>query len=355
MAVPVATVAAMDEAGLTPEWFSEVFGRPVTAVGRRRIGEGLVGLNVRCALTSPDPAVAASVVVKLPSPDATSRATGIALRNYEREVRFYTEVASTVRIRVPHCHHGSWDPGTGEFVLVLEDMAPAEVGDQIVGCAPAQAEVALVELARLHAPRWGDPTLYDLDWVSRRDEAGMAGVVALYRQFWPGFVARFGHHLTGLERRLGERLGESLPSWLAQRPEPLTITHGDYRLDNLLFATAAGGPPVTAVDWQTPGHGPGVADASYFLGAGLLIDDRRRYERDLVARYHQALGAEGVAGLSGEDTWDQYRLFAFAGVVMTVVASMIVGATERGDAMFGAMAERHFAHAEDLAAADFLS
>ena len=37
-----------------------------------------------------------------------------------------------------------------------------------------------------------------------------------------------------------------------------------------MFAGPTGGSPVAAVDWQTPGHGLGITDVSYFLGAGLL-------------------------------------------------------------------------------------
>ena len=45
---------------------------------------------------------------------------------------------------------------------------------------------------------------------------------------------------------------------------------------------------------------------------------------------------------------------AFAGFVVTVVASMIVERTARGDEMFVAMARRHARHALDLGAADLL-
>ncbi|MCU1368132.1 MAG: hypothetical protein JWN39_3771, partial [Ilumatobacteraceae bacterium] len=46
--------------------------------------------------------------------------------------------------------------------------------------------------------------------------------------------------------------------------------------------------------------------------------------------------------------WQEYRLEAFGGVVMAVVASQIVGGTERSEAMFAAMATRHLQHAIDL-------
>jgi hypothetical protein len=39
---------------------------------------------------------------------------------------------------------------------------------------------------------------------------------------------------------------------------------------------------------------------------------------------------------------------------MTVIASQVVASDDRGVAMFAAMAERHFAHAIDHRAGDFL-
>ena len=133
------------------------------------------------------PELPTSVVIKLPSTDPTSRMTGVMLRNYEREVKFYLEVAASVDIRVPHCHHGDWDAASGDFVLVLEDMTPAEQGDQITGCDVATASWRCVELARLHGPRWNDPTLDDLDWLTRRtgpDDG--AQLQAMFAMFFPG-------------------------------------------------------------------------------------------------------------------------------------------------------------------------
>ncbi len=82
-------------------------------------------------------------------------------------------------------------PASGDFVLVLEDMTPAEQGDQITGCDVATAELAVRELARLHGPRWNDPTLDDLDWLTRRtgpDDG--AQLEAMWTMFFPSFADR---------------------------------------------------------------------------------------------------------------------------------------------------------------------
>ena len=101
------------------------------------------------------------------------------------------------------------------------------------------------------------------------------------------------------------------------------------------------------VDWQTVGLGPGPSDLSYLLGASLLPEVRRRHERELVERYAQRLLAHGVA-VEGDDLWDDYRRFAYGGLIMAIVASTLVRRTDRGDEMFTAMADRHAVQALDL-------
>lgn len=338
---------------VTSDWLSAIFDAAVSVAEVERIGDGLVGMNVRVQMTHDVDGVPASVVIKLPSPDETSRATGIALRNYEREVRFYREIADTVAIRVPRCWHADWDAESGDFVLVLEDMAPAQQGDQITGCSPDLAVAAVSELARLHGPRWDDPALGPLEWLSRRTDGDVAQLEGLWQMFFPGFVDTYGRYLSANAHRLVDRFGSELTTWVQGRTGPLTVTHGDYRLDNLLFGMDVGSPPVTAVDWQTPGHAPGPADLSYFCGAGLLPEDRRAHERALVSAYADALGEFDI-DLDRTLLWEQYSRESFAGVIMAVIASQVVGSNTRSEAMFAAMASRHLQHALDLDALDLV-
>ena len=108
---------------VTPAFLTEVLGRPVEDFDAVPVGTGQMADSVRYSLEPDgDPA---SVVVKFAAANDTSRATGLALRSYEIEVRFYRELAHTVGIRTPRCHHAAVDPATGWFTLVLEDMAPA--------------------------------------------------------------------------------------------------------------------------------------------------------------------------------------------------------------------------------------
>lgn len=331
---------------LTDSWLSAVLNTNVRVRNSARIGDGLVGMNIRLELDS-DGSVPGSLIAKMPSPDPTSRATGIALRNYEREVRFYLEIAPTVDIRVAHCYHAEWHVDGGDFVVVMEDLAPAAQGNQIIGCDASQARTAVLELATLHGPRWNDPTLEDIEWLGRRSSNDSQQLAMLWSMFVPGFVNSYGHYLSPDAIELINRFGQQIGDWADGRDSANTVTHGDYRLDNLMFGGPQGGAPVAAVDWQTTGHGLGITDVSYFLGAGPLPEQRRLIERDLVDEYGQALAEYGVV-VDSDPLWLQYRRDAYAGIVMSVIASQIVGSNDRSEAMFAAMATRHVQHALDL-------
>ena len=339
------------------EFWREVFGAEVTAGAPKRIGEGQVGMNLRYSLSSDAPHVPASVVVKMASPDPTSRATGVSLRNYEREVKFYNQLVGTLDVRSPKCWFADWHEGNGDIAIVLEDMAPCEQGDQIRACGIDHARLAVDQLVKMQGPRWNDDSLTSIDWLQRRDANDVERLSGLIAMVKPGFLAVYrdaiGDQIGNEGLEFIETMAANIEGYVRGKGDAFSVTHGDYRLDNLLFATEAGGVPCAVVDWQTPGHGNGIADLAYFIGAGLLPDDRRRHEWELVDQY-----IEGIESYGHEVDHDwvrhHYRREAVSGVIMAVVASQIVGRTERGDKMFEVMATRHILQGLDNGALSLL-
>ena len=351
-----------DPEGVTAEWLTDVL-RAAGAVGDRRvtvfsaepIGTGQVGCNVRYRLEYDRPGPGPDTVVgKFASRDETSRSTGVQTRTYETEVAFYRDVAGTVEVARPHCFFADVEPGTPDVVLVLEDLAPAVPGDQISGCTPGQAELAVREAARLHGPRWGDPALLEVPWLAEK-AAGDGALVGLFPVIWAGFVDRYRDRLTPDSLEVGERMVAHGRPWAEPGASPLTVCHADYRLDNMLFGPAGSPRPISVVDWQTVRLNVGTSDVSYFLGAAMAPEQRREHEKDLVARYHEALSAYDVGGYGLDACWEDYRRHTFGGFFMAVFASMVVERTERGDAMFMTMANGGAAHVTDLGALEFLA
>lgn len=350
------------EDSINPQWFNDCF----TAAGltgsvhgfeAARVGTGQIGKCVRYVFDFDDQGnLPLSVIGKYPSDDESSRQTGVALHNFLREVRFYQELQSRVTIRTPRCYFAEILNEGPEFFLLLEDLTPAEQGDQLAGCSPEVAKAALRELVGLQAPAWCDESLHELKWLRDADKVNEMDTMALYRQTLPGFVERYGPHLQGDEIDIIKRVGEAQHTPLnADFPEVFSLVHVDYRLDNLMIKQQDSGLSVAAVDWQSITLGAPMNDVAYFIGAGLEPEVRQPVEEDLVRGYHQGLMSAGVVDYSWEDCWLGYRRGAFAGFAVTVVASMLVQRTDRGDTMFTTMARRHARHAIDLNAGEFLT
>ncbi|MGO8877086.1 MAG: phosphotransferase family protein [Acidimicrobiales bacterium] len=358
---PVPIIDTLQE--LTPAWLTSALAASVTIEGERvlDVGIGAIGtgqmcqcarLSVRYDRPSQAPA---SMVIKLPALDETSRATARVLRSYENEVRFYQQLAPTLSVRTPAVFHADIDVDTARFVLLLEDLAPAEPGDQIAGCLPELAEVAIDELVKLHAARWGDPGLANLEWLHGDKDVSRQFLLALLPGLWDGFRQRYAADLESDVLEAGAALFSNLEGYLLLDAAPSTVVHGDYRLDNLLFDGTPGGTPIAVVDWQTVSDGPGPHDVAYFIGAGLRPEHRRPVEDELVRRYHGGLLAAGVSDYGWERCWTDYRRGTWSGLLMAVAASMLVERTERGDEMFLTMADRHARHALDLEALAVIS
>jgi aminoglycoside/choline kinase family phosphotransferase len=239
------------------------------------------------------------------------------------------------------------------FVLLLEDLAPATQGDQLRGCTPEVAASAVRELVGLHAPRWGDPTLAGIEWLTGDRETGRMMLTMLLPNLWDGFTERYAADLGEPVHAAGAALFAHLGNYLTPTGGPETVVHGDYRLDNLLLR--ADGGVAGVVDWQTCTVGPALSDVAYFIGAGLTAEDRRAHEEALVRDYHAGLEGAGVTGYPWEQCWTDYRRGTFAGLMMAVAASMLVERTPRGDEMFLTMAARHSRHVLDLDAAELIA
>ncbi|OBI89116.1 DUF7064 domain-containing protein [Mycobacterium asiaticum] len=332
---------------LTPDWLTAtVRAGTVADFTVERIGTGQMSECYRIGLSYTDGAAAGppSVVLKVAATDPVSRQTGLALGLYEREVRFYHDIAPRLGGAIAPCYHAAIDVATGVFDLLLGDAGQAVVGDEISGATTEQALLAVTELGRLHGPLLGDTALADAPWLNRASPLSQAMITPLYA----GFVERYGDQIAPEHRAVCESLVSSFDGYVAQQAAHDGIrglVHGDFRLDNLLFGTSEGSRTLTVVDWQTVSWGPALTDLAYFLGCALPVQDRREHYDALLGAYHQALGPD--APLSLAEVRDGVRRQGFFGVTMAIVSSMLVERTERGDRLFMTMLQRHCEHVLD--------
>ncbi|HWF53188.1 MAG TPA: phosphotransferase [Solirubrobacteraceae bacterium] len=337
-------------ADLTPMWLAAALGTSEIAdFTAERIGTGQLSESHRIAVryAGHEPGGPGSVVLKVADDDERSRRTGVALGLYEREVRFYAEIAPLLSGPVPECHHASFDRQTGTFCLLLGDAAPAQPGNDIAGCSPAQAWAAVRALGRLHAPALAHAGVTQTNWLNRPSPIN----AAMVRSLLPGFLERYEQRITPEHQTVCERLAEAFDAYAAATDAlPKGLAHGDYRLDNLLFDLDDESHPVTVVDWQTVTVAPALTDLAYFLGCALRTEDRRRLAPELVRAYHDELDG----ALDYQQCVDGLRVQSYFGVMMATISPMLVERTERGDDMFMTVLARHAQQALDLDALDLL-
>ena len=334
--------------GITAEWLGSVLGaEALQLLGVEAIGTGQMSKSYRVSYRRPR-GERESVVVKLAATDQNSRDTGVNLGAYLREITFYRELRDRIDGdgTLAEWHLAEQDPEEGWFTLVLEDIKDGVQGDQIAGCGPAEARIAMVALARIHAPVFGDLALAATDWLNLPNPLNQALLTTLL----PSFLERYQGRVAPEHVEICKRFVSAADAWEADQRPPLGLVHGDYRLDNMLFHNGA----CTVVDWQTLGWGPVMRDAAYFIGGALPVDARRAHEASLLRAYYDELLAHGVAGFSWEQCWEEYRRQCFLLLVMTIAPAMVVERTKRGDDMFMAVLERAAQMAIDLNALDLL-
>ncbi len=137
-----------------------------------------------------------------------------------------------------------------------------------------------------------------------------------------------------------ERLIEWLPRTLPEQTRT-SIVHGDYRIDNMIFAPSE--PKVIAVlDWELSTLGDPLADFSYLLMSWVTEPEGRsgvlgmtgpetgipRIEQ-VVERYCAATGRNGVPDLNW---YFAYNLFRLTGIVQGIKKRIVDGTASSAQA-----------------------
>ena len=320
---------------ITTDWWAEVLGRAPASWRWEPIGTGQVGDSVRFALEFADGEGPHTLAGKFAAADPTSRGTAAMLGLYTKEVRFYRELAPQLPVRTPAVRFAEIAPDGSSFCLLFEDLGPARGGNQLAGCTLEDARAVVKQAAALHAPSWRNPEILGRDWL-QPDPAAAAQVKALYPQAQAIFRERYADSLEPEFMNLCEELAE-ITAATDRTHEAISLVHGDFRLDNVLFDIKGGAEPVAILDWQTLTVGNGLTDIGYFLGCGIGDDLRRAHERELLELYCAEMTVRGVP-LTPEEIWRDYVLGALHGVSTAVFSAAFVVRTERGDANFLSMA-----------------
>lgn len=102
------------------------------------------------------------------------------------------------------------------------------------------------------------------------------------------------------------RADQSVLDRLAARP--VTLVHGDLRINNVMITDVDKGAVRAVLDWQTAVRGRGPMDIASLFTSSLQPDDRRVAEAELIPAYHQLLLRLGVRDYTFDECWRDYRL-----------------------------------------------
>ncbi len=309
-------------------------------------GVGFMGEVGKLSLTYSDNAgdQPATMMAKFPTQSPEVKAMMRPTRVYEREHRFYLELAAQTPLRTPDAYHvlcetSDDDAVDEEYLLLMEDLSDLTIGDQVAGVSPDQAEAALIGLAAHHARFWNGAGLEQADFVPDINGPLNRAGQAIYEASLPGFKEVFGHALLPEMIPAAEAYTAAQPGLLDRLAAmPHTLVHFDYRADNLFFDTD---DTVVVIDWQSISKGGGAADVAYFLSQNLSTPDRRAHEDDLLATYHDRLVTAGVTDYHLDQLKADYRVGIIYGWVIPVFAvGTLDSSSERAMALWTTVLER---------------
>ncbi|MXW26887.1 MAG: phosphotransferase [Dehalococcoidia bacterium] len=345
----------------TPEWVTAALRSngtlgdgSVTAVEATPVGEGagFLGSLARLTLTYEGTGAdaPATVVAKFPALVEVNRGLAVQYQVYQREARFFNEIKSTITaMPTPEAYYADVEEATGNGVILLEDLdGKLRVGDQLAGASAREAEQLMTQIADLHATWWGRAEEDTISWVPAFDGPVWAMTAQTLPSLWPTYQEERSHLLPPGMADIIERTWEGL-IWLGQQLSrgPMTLVHGDYRMDNMFFPPSEG-DPITIIDWQLMSRGRGPYDVAYFMSQSIDVELRREHERALVKRYHDGLLAGGVRDYSFDDCFEDYRLACLWCVMYPVAMGGGMAHNERAVQIAAEVSKRSFNTILDL-------
>ena len=322
----------------------------VDIVAAKRCGEGVASTADRVVIdltyaAGTAPGLPRRLVLKtmLASPHAPAAM-------YENEVRFYRELRGELDIEAPTAFASHFDPATGRFGLMLEDLTArgARFPSALDPVGLDEVRSILGHLATMHARFWDSPRFDDeLAWVATPMSGGMFDVFDLIGlELIEDQVSR-----NPFKAELIAPLGRTLPEmwellWRVQERHcaaPTTLLHGDPHLGNTYLLPGGKGG---LLDWQLMMRGSWAHDVTYLLVTALEPEVRRAHQQELLGGYLDRLGSAGVGDVpSPTAALEQCRSAALWGLV---IGWLICPPENYGQDITAANISRTVAAVEDL-------
>jgi hypothetical protein len=266
---------------------------------------------------------------------------------------FYLHIRPLLPIEAPTCYYSTYDRQTFSAIHLLEDLVATK---QATFCGHetkvtrAMAEDQIDLLAAMHGRFYADATLSErFRWLADYPRWFTIGVQKMQTEHYTRKALDAAARL--MPAKLMQRRHEVWPATMKalaiHQREPSTLLHSDVHIGNW-YQTGAG--RMGLCDWQCPSRGHWSRDVAYALSSGLAPEDRRAWERELLARYLDRLAAHGAPRLDLDQAFTWYRqqlLHAFSMWTITLRHSLVLPSMQ-SEAMTLAMMERIAIAIDDL-------
>jgi aminoglycoside phosphotransferase (APT) family kinase protein len=204
------------------------------------------------------------------------------------EGNFYTQIRPQLQIEAPLCYHSAYDRQTFAAIHLLEDMVAtkgATFCNHKTPVSRAMADDMIDLLAALHSQFYNDPTLAErYRWLASYPRWFTIGSEKMSTEYYTYKALDAAAQVIPAEvlARRNEIWPATMRALAVHESEPQGLIHSDVHIGNW-YRTSAG--QMGLCDWQCLSRGHWSRDFAYAVTASLTPDDRRNWQRDLLARY----------------------------------------------------------------------
>lgn len=345
---------------VTPEWLTHalrsggaVKKAKVVSVDRDILGQGVGFLSsvvrARMEYDGEEEGAPSSVVVKIEPEDGEFQEFGDELDAFQREIRFYREVAVNVPARLPKVYYAVDKPPA--YSMVMEDLSSLTPGDQLVGMHKSQVMDTVSVMAKIQASYWNNSALQELNWMPVTNSMGKD-----FNQKWDSFVEHYGELVGSEGLAVGEKLRGSL-DWKKNEIEhrPKTIVHSDLREDNILFGPENSDSHIIILDWQLTIRSIGAFDVARVISGSEIPKERTGHQFEILRKWHNTLIEQGVRDYPWDDAVYDFRLGMLAFLCYPVhFHTAVIDSEGRTQELAHAIFSRSFRSAAEIDAGSIL-
>lgn len=309
--------------GLSNEWLTAVLGRgiPEAVVLSFELGSGNHGSTVRRQLYVQwnEAGKTAGLPEHLYTKSTPTVATRL-LASYGAlaEKNFFEKIRSELDIEAPQLVHSAHDFTSGRSLQIFDDLVAtkgATFCDYTTSISRGQADEIVDILSVFHGQFYGSERFEtDLKWLYAHE------------YFLMGFDLsgnRIGHNRamikaadvipSEVQRRREEIWPQAIANLKLHDTEPRTLLHSDVHLGNW-YITGTG--HMGLCDWQVICTGHWARDVAYALSTILSVEQRRNWERELLARYLENMRERCGLSTTFDAAFRQYRQQLFSALLM---------------------------------------